>query len=126
MRSAPSDDHQDRGGDAHRPAVDVAHLVGHLADPPDSRGSLGVHPEDDRELADDDLDGDPGQDTGDHRSGQELGDPPKAAETDGDQQTADQQGGEGHRRHTGGSDRCHRGHTGGEHRRDGGVRSADR
>ncbi len=45
-----------------------------------------VHPEDDRELADNDLDGDPGQDTGDHRRRQELGDPTQAEQADGDQQ----------------------------------------
>jgi hypothetical protein len=82
---------QDADGDAHRPAVDVADLAGHLADPADGGGAPAGHPQDDRDLADDDLDGDPGQDSGDHRGGQELRDPPQAEEADGDQQAADQQ-----------------------------------
>ncbi len=56
-----------------------------------------VTPEDDRELADHDLDGDPGQDPGDHRGGEELGDPPETAETDDDEQRAHQQRDKGHR-----------------------------
>ena len=36
-----------------------------------------LHPQDGRDLADHDLDGDPGQDPGDHRGRQELRDPPQ-------------------------------------------------
>src|ERR1022692_1663364 len=81
-----ADQHEDAHRDPSRPSVDVAQLAGHRADPADSGGSPAGHPEDDRDLADDNLDGDTGQEPVDDRGGEELCDPPQAAEADHDQQ----------------------------------------
>ena len=56
-----------------------------------------------------DLDGDPGQEPGDHRGGEKLRDPAQAQEADGDQDVTDEQGGEGHQVGVpGGAHRRHR------------------
>jgi len=45
--------------------------------------------QDDGDLPDDDLDGDAGEDPGDHRCREELGDPPETEQADRDQDGAD-------------------------------------
>ena len=70
--------------------VDVAQLVEHWADRVESGRRAGADAEEDGDLAYDDVDGDPGQDAGDHRGREQLGNPSETAHADEDR-GADQQ-----------------------------------
>jgi hypothetical protein len=125
MIDPPGDeDHGEDGeGDAERPAVDGADLIGHLAPPPDGGRPPARYAEDDGELADDDLHGDARQHAGDDGGGEELGDPAEAQQADDHQEGADEQGDDRHHGPVPGRpDEGDRGHAGGEHRGDGRVR----
>ena len=117
-------DHDGEHGEREpqRPHVRVAELAHQALHPAGRRRAAAREPQDGGELADEDLDGDAGQDARDDGSRDEVGDPSEPQQAHGDEDDADDEGEERDEVQVlGGAHRGNRRDPAGEHRGDGRV-----